>query len=75
MKVNRTVGGLLLGRKKGRTIDIPAYRVPQSSNSPLKGNPERKPASETAEGILRKTKNGGKMTTAKTGKQLKKNRK
>lgn len=64
MKVRRTIGGLLLGKKKGKTINVPAYNVPQfsgSSNSPFKVNPERKDPGESPEGTLRKTKNGGKL--------------
>ena len=43
LKVRRTVGGFLSGKKKGGDYQIPAYNVPQGEQ----GSPERSKGSNT----------------------------
>lgn len=63
VKVRRTIGGFLSGKKKGGNYQIPAYNVPQRNQ----GSPERPPKEPTGnKDIPRRTKNGGKVTKKKS---------
>lgn len=65
VKVRRTIGGFLSGKKKGGDYQIPAYNVPQRKN-PM-DSPERPPKESTGnKDIPRRTKNGGKVTKKKS---------
>lgn len=69
VKVRRTIGGFLSGKKKGGDYQIPAYNVPQREQ----GSPERPKGSNMGnQDIPRRTKNGGKITKKSISKSINK---
>jgi hypothetical protein len=69
VKVRRTIGGFLSGKKKGGDYQIPAYNVPQRE----KESPERPRGSNTGnKDVPRRTKNGGKVTKKSISKPINK---
>jgi hypothetical protein len=71
LKVRRTIGGFLSGKKKGGDYQIPAYNVPQRRNP--EDSPERPKGSNMGnQDIPRRTKNGGKVTKKSISKPINK---
>ena len=61
LKVRRTIGSFLSGKRRGGDAQLPAYNVPQPRNP--QDSPERPKGSNTGnQEIPRRTKNGGKIT-------------
>ena len=70
LKVRRTVGGFLSGKRKGGDTQIPVYNVPQRFRT---DNPERSKESNTGnQDFPRRTRNGGKITKKSINKPLNK---